>query len=47
MSSILKKATLGLLSKHLNQSSQVVLRADYNVPIKEGKVADLARISSN
>jgi len=47
MSSILKKATLNLFSKHLNPSSQVVLRADYNVPIKDGKVSDLARVSSN
>jgi 3-phosphoglycerate kinase len=43
---MLKKATLGLLSKHLNPASQVVVRADFNVPIKEGKVGDVNRIKS-
>jgi len=40
----MKKATLGLLAKHLNPASQVIVRADFNVPIKDGKVGDLNRI---
>lgn len=43
----MKKATLSLLSKHLNPASQVVMRADFNVPIKEGKITDANRIKSN
>ncbi len=43
----MKKATLSLLAKHLNPASQVVMRADFNVPIKEGKVTDVNRIKSN
>ena len=42
----MKKATLSLLANHLNPASQVVLRADFNVPIKEGKVTDANRIKS-
>jgi hypothetical protein len=42
----MKKATLGLLSKHLSSTSQVVVRADFNVPIKDGKIGDLNRIKS-
>lgn len=43
----MKKATLSLLAKHLNPASQVVVRADFNVPIKDGKVTDANRIKSN
>ena len=44
---IMKKATLSLLAKHLNPASQVVMRADFNVPIKDGKITDANRIKSN
>jgi 3-phosphoglycerate kinase len=43
----MKKATLSLLAKHLNPASQVVMRADFNVPIKDGKITDANRIKSN
>lgn len=43
----MKKATLSLLAKHLNQASQIVMRADFNVPIKDGKITDANRIKSN
>ncbi len=43
---MLQKATLEHLYKHLNPASQVVMRADFNVPIKDGKIADANRIKS-
>lgn len=42
-----RKVNLKLLSKYLNDSSQVVVRADFNVPIKDGKILDLNRVKSN
>lgn len=42
----MKKATLSLLAKHLNPASQIVMRADFNVPIKDGKITDANRIKS-
>jgi 3-phosphoglycerate kinase len=41
---MLRKAGLKQLEKHLNSSSQVLMRADFNVPIKEGKIKDPTRI---
>ena len=38
------KAGLQHLCKHLNSSSEVLLRADFNVPIKNGKIVDPKRI---
>lgn len=42
-----RKVNLKLLSKYLNDSSQVVVRADFNVPIKDGKILDLNRVKSS
>lgn len=42
----MKKATLSLLAKHLNTTSQIIMRADFNVPIKDGKITDANRIKS-
>ena len=41
---MLQKAGLDHLVKHLNSSSRVVMRADFNVPIKDGKIQDPNRI---
>ncbi len=41
---MLRKAALEHLTKHLNTSSQVLMRADFNVPIKDGKITDANRI---
>ncbi len=41
---MLRKAALEHLTKHLNTSSQVLMRADFNVPIKDGKITDPNRI---
>ncbi len=42
---MLAKATLKELAKKLNHSSRVLMRADYNVPIKNNKIEDLKRIT--
>jgi 3-phosphoglycerate kinase len=44
---LMHKATLDLLAKHLTPSSRVVMRADFNVPLKDGVVKDVNRIQSN
>lgn len=41
-----RKVNLKQLSKYLNNSSQVVVRVDFNVPIKDGTILDLKRIKS-
>lgn len=41
---MLQKATLKHVSKYIDSSSQVLLRADFNVPIKENKITDPTRI---
>lgn len=41
---MLSKAGLQHLAKHLNSTSQVVMRADFNVPIDGGKIKDANRI---
>ena len=41
---MLSKAGLEHLAKHLNSASQVVMRADFNVPIKDGQITDPNRI---
>jgi 3-phosphoglycerate kinase len=41
---MLRKAGLKQLEKYLNSSSQVLMRADFNVPVKEGKIKDVNRI---
>jgi 3-phosphoglycerate kinase len=44
---MLRKAALEHLTKFLNPSSQVLMRADFNVPIKDGKISDPTRILGN
>jgi 3-phosphoglycerate kinase len=41
---MLSKAGLQHLAKHLSPSSQIVMRADFNVPIENGKIMDANRI---
>lgn len=41
---MLQKATIKHVSKYIDQSSQVLLRADFNVPIKENQITDPTRI---
>lgn len=41
---MLSKAGLQHLAKHLNSSSQVVMRADFNVPLDGKKITDANRI---
>ena len=38
---MLAKATLKELAKKINPSSRVLMRTDYNVPIKNNKIEDL------
>ena len=42
---MLRKAALEHLTKHLNPSSQVLMRTDFNVPVKDGKITDPTRIT--
>jgi len=42
----MRKANLSHLFKHFTPESRVVMRADFNVPIKDKKIADPNRIIS-
>ena len=42
---MLRKAALEHLTKHLNPSSQVLMRTDFNVPVKDGNITDPTRIT--
>jgi 3-phosphoglycerate kinase len=44
---MLQKATLSHIAKYLDSSSQVLIRTDFNVPIKENKIKDATRIDGN
>lgn len=44
---MLAKATLRQLLDKLNSSSRVLMRTDYNVPIKNDKIEDVKRIACN
>lgn len=39
-----RKVSLNLLSRSLNEASQIVVRTDFNVPLRDGKILDLARV---
>jgi hypothetical protein len=41
-----KKVNLNYLSAYLNDTSRVVVRTDFNVPIKEGVIQDFTRLKS-
>ena len=47
MKKMVSKAGLHQLVKHLNPNSEVLLRADFNVPVKNGKIVDPKRIQCN
>ena len=41
---MLQKATLKHITPFLDSSSQILMRTDFNVPIKENKIVDPTRI---
>lgn len=41
---MLQKATLKHIAKYIDSSSQVLMRTDFNVPMKESKIIDPTRI---
>jgi len=41
-----KKVNLNYLSAYLNDTSRVVVRTDFNVPIKGGVIQDFTRLKS-